>query len=58
MRVFEPKGFENKKRKNNDFIKLVCGTKKSRFINKQEANCLLLGTNSPFSRIPLLGSIL
>ena len=36
----------------------VCGSKKSRFIKKQEVNGLLLGPNSPFSRIPLLSSIL
>ena len=36
----------------------VCGSKKSRFIKMQEANGLLLGPNSPFSIIPLLGSSL
>ena len=34
----------------------VCGTKKSRFIKEQEANCLLsnLGIKTPLSKIPLL----
>ena len=36
----------------------VCGSKKSRSSKNQEADSLLLGSNSPFGRIPLLGSIL
>ena len=38
----------------------VCGSKKSKFINKQEATGLLskLGTKTPLSKIPLLGDVL
>ena len=38
----------------------VCGSKKLRFIKKQEANGLLssLGNKTPLSKIPLLGNIL
>ena len=36
----------------------VCGTKKSTFIKEQETSGLLLGPNSPFSRIPVIDSIL
>ena len=38
----------------------VCGSKKSRFIKKQEAEGLLsnLGIRTPFSKIPLLGNVL
>ena len=32
--------------------------KRSRFIKQQEASGLLFGPNSPFSRIPVIGSIL
>ena len=34
----------------------VCGTKKSRFVEKQDAKGLLsnLGTKTPLSKIPLL----
>ena len=38
----------------------ICGSKKSRFIKKQEANGLLskLGIETPLSKVPLLGDIL
>ena len=38
----------------------VCGSKKSRFIKKQEAEGLLsnLGIRTPLSKIPLLGNVL
>ena len=38
----------------------ICGTKKSKFIKKQEAKGLLskLGIKTPLSKIPLLGDIL
>ena len=38
----------------------ICGSKKSKFIKKQEANELLssLGIKTPLSKIPLLGNIL
>ena len=38
----------------------ICGSKKSRFIKKQEANGILrcLGLKNPLSRIPLFGDIL
>ena len=38
----------------------ICGSKKSRFIEKQEAKGLLcsLGLKTPLSKIPLLGDIL
>ena len=38
----------------------ICGSKKSRFIKKQEAKGLLskLGIKSPLSKIPVLGDIL
>ena len=38
----------------------ICGSKKSRFIKKQEAKGLLskLGINAPFSKLPILGVIL
>ena len=38
----------------------ICGCKKSRFINKQEASGLLskLGIKTPLSKIPVLGDIL
>ena len=38
----------------------ICGSKKSKFIKKQEAKGLLssLGIISPFSKIPLLGDVL
>ena len=37
----------------------VCGSKKSKFINKQEASGLLskLGTKTPLSKIPLFGDV-
>ena len=37
-----------------------CGSKKSKFINKQEAKGLLskLGIKTPFSKLPILGNIL
>ena len=37
-----------------------CGSKKSRFMKKQEAEGLLsnLGTKTPLSKIPLLGDLL
>ena len=38
----------------------TCGSKKSRFMKKQEVNGLLsnLGIKTPLSKIPLLGKIL
>ena len=38
----------------------ICGSKKSKFINKQEASGLLskLGIKTPLSKIPVLGDIL
>ena len=38
----------------------ICGSKKSKFINKQKAKGLLsnLGINTPLSKIPVLGDIL
>ena len=38
----------------------ICGSKKSRFIKKQEAKGLLsnLGLKTPLSKIPILGDIL
>ena len=38
----------------------ICGSKKSKFIKKQEANGLLsnLGIRTPLSKIPLLGDVL
>ena len=38
----------------------ICGSKKSKFINKQEAKELLskLGIKAPFSKLPILGNIL
>ena len=38
----------------------ICYSKKSKFINKQEAKGLLskLGIKTPFSKLPILGDIL
>ena len=38
----------------------ICASKKSKFINKQEANRILssLGIKTPLSKIPLLGDVL
>ena len=38
----------------------ICGSKKSKFIKKQEAKGLLskLGIKTPLSKIPMLGNIL
>ena len=38
----------------------ICGSKKSRFIEKQEAKGLLskLGINTPLSKVPILGDTL
>ena len=38
----------------------ICGSRKSKFINKQEAKGLLskLGIKTPLSKVPLLGDIL
>ena len=38
----------------------ICGSKKSRIINKQEAKRLLsnLGIRTPLSKVPILGDIL
>ena len=38
----------------------ICGSKKSRFIKKQEAKGLLsnLGIKTPLSKVPMLGDIL
>ena len=38
----------------------ICGSRKSKFINKQEPKGLLsnLGINTPLSKIPVLGDIL
>ena len=60
---------ENKNEKiaqtrNNKFVLsancIVCGSKKSRFIKKQEASGLLsnLGIKTPLSKIPLLGDLI
>ena len=38
----------------------ICNSKKSKFINKQEAKGLLskLGIKTPFNKLPILGDIL
>ena len=38
----------------------ICGSKKSRFIKKEEAKVLLsnLGLETPLSKIPILGDVL
>ena len=38
----------------------ICGSKKSKFINKQEPSGLLskLGIKTPLSKIPILGDVL
>ena len=38
----------------------ICNSKKSKFINKQEAKRLLskLGIKTPFNKLPILGDIL
>ena len=38
----------------------ICGSKKSKFINKQEASGLLskLGIKTPSSKMPILGDVL
>ena len=38
----------------------ICGSKKSRFIKKQEASGILsnLGLKTPLNKVPLLGDIL
>ena len=38
----------------------ICGSKKSRFIKKQEAKGLLsnLGIRTPLNKVPILGDIL
>ena len=38
----------------------ICGSKKSKFVNKQEAKGLLrkLGIKTQFSKLPILGDIL
>ena len=38
----------------------ICGSRKSKFIKKQEAKGLLskLGLKTPFSKLPILGDIL
>ena len=38
----------------------ICGSKKSKFIKKQEAKGLLsnLGIRTPLSKIPILGDVL
>ena len=38
----------------------ICGSRKSKFINKQEVKWLLskLGIKTPFSNLPILGDIL
>ena len=38
----------------------ICGSKKSKFINKQEASGLLskLGIKTPLNKVPILGDIL
>ena len=36
---------------------VVCGSKKLRFIKEQEVSRSLLGNNSPFKGVPLLGAI-
>ena len=44
----------------NSKFMILCGSKKSKFINKQEAKRLLsnLGIKTPLSKIPVLGDIL
>ena len=39
---------------------VVCGTKKPRFVKKEQAKILLrnLGLKTPLSKVPLLGDIL
>ena len=39
---------------------VICGSKKSKFIKKQEASGLLskLGIKTPLSKIPILGDVL
>ena len=39
---------------------VICGTKKSKFIKKQQAKGLLskLGIKTPLSKVPILGDIL
>ena len=50
--------------KNNKFVLsancTVCGSKKSRFIKKQEASGILssLGLKTPLGKIPILGDLL
>ena len=38
----------------------ICGSRKSKFINKQEASGLLskLGIKTPLGKVPILGDIL
>ena len=38
----------------------ICGSKKSKFINKQEASGLLskLGIKTPLNKVPILGDVL
>ena len=38
----------------------ICGSKKSKFVNKQEAKGLLskLGIRTPLNKVPILGDIL
>ena len=37
----------------------ICGSRKSKFINKQEASGLSkLGIKTPLSKVPILGNIL
>ena len=41
-------------------VVMVCGSKKSKFIKKQDAKGLLsnLGIRTPLSKIPILGNVL
>ena len=43
----------------NDFNLIIklCGSKKSRFARDEEASGLVLGYNSPFNKIPVLGAV-
>ena len=51
-----------KKKKNTEILSkcAICGSKKSKFIKKQEAKGLLsnLGIRTPLSKIPILGDVL
>ena len=57
----DPRGLKTKNDKTMILSKwAICGSKKSRFIKKQEASGILsnLGLKTPLSKVPLLGDIL